>query len=254
MKSSFNDPKFQRALDHVLRFEGGFVDHPRDPGGATKFGITRRTLASWRQVSPWWKLPKTAVKRLGRVETSKIYYSRYWKTCGAQFFPDAIGFAVFDFAVNSGPPRAIKQLQRLLKIKPDGTVGSVTRAAVSTYCAKRSEKSLVQRYVERRHGFLKKLSTYAVFGRGWRNRLKQFLVAARPMMERKTQQKEDKPMNLLAGYKTYLIALFMLLTGVLELLGVNVPTIDAGNAAHLVMEALAIIFLRKGIKTEISNA
>ncbi len=51
MKSSYNDPRFQRALEHVLRFEGGYADHPRDPGGATKFGITRRTLASWRRVS-----------------------------------------------------------------------------------------------------------------------------------------------------------------------------------------------------------
>ncbi len=61
-------------------------------------------------------------------------------------------------------------------------------------------------------------------------------------------------MDLLSGYKTYLVALFMLLAGVLELLGGHVPTIDVGNAAHLVMEALAIIFLRKGIKSEISNA
>ncbi len=156
--------------------------------------------------------------------------------------------------MNSGPPRAVKQLQHLLKIKPDGIVGPVTRAAVGTFCANHSEISLVELYIEKRHGFLKRLSTYAVFGRGWRNRLQHVLVATRPMIEQTTQQKKDKTMDLLSGYKTYLVALFMLLAGVLEMFGVNVPTIDAGNAAHLVMEALAVIFLRKGIKSEIANA
>lgn len=254
MHSSYQNPRFQRALDHVLRFEGGYVDHPRDPGGATKFGITRKTLASWRRVNPWWKLPKSAVKRLGRLETSKIYYARYWQPCGANALPDAIGFAVFDFTVNSGSSRAVKCLQRLLKIKPDGKVGPVTKAAVRTFCAEQSEKKLVELYIRQRLGFLKKLSTYAVFGRGWRNRLQRVLAAALQMVGKQSHKQKDKKMNILSGYKTYLVAVFMLLAGALEMLGINLPSINSGNATHLVMEALAIIFLRKGITTEISNA
>ena len=71
--------RFARCLDHVLLYEGGYADHPRDPGGATNMGITRKTLARWRRVSPWWKLPRAEVKALGRTEAARIYDAAYWQ-------------------------------------------------------------------------------------------------------------------------------------------------------------------------------
>lgn len=253
MNSSYKDPRFQRALNLVLRFEGGYSDHPKDPGGATKFGITRRTLATWRGIKPWWKLPKVEVKQLGRTEASKIYFVHYWQRSGANELPEALGFVLFDFAVNSGPQRAVKQLQRQLNVRADGIVGPVTRAAINNYCRKHTLGHLVKTYVARRHKFLKSLRTYQVFGKGWSNRIAGVLAAAQEIL-RKSSNKEKSKMKVFTGYKTYIVALIMLFSGVLELLGVNVPAIEAGNATQLIMESLAIIFLRKGIKTEISNA
>lgn len=254
MTTSYKDPRFQRALNHVLKFEGGYVDHPKDPGGATKFGITLKTLANWRKVSPWWQLPKQAVKQMGRIEASKIYFQLYWRRSGADRMPEALGFAVFDYAVNSGPQTAIKQLQKLLKIKADGIVGPVTEAAVRQYCRQFSQDRLLENYLSQRLGFLKSLRTFAVFGRGWSNRIAKVLAISKKIISETNQKKGPTTMNILTGYKTYLVALFMLLSGVLELLGVNIPAIDASNAMQLVMESLAIIFLRKGLKTEIANA
>lgn len=254
MTVGHNDPRFQRALNHVLHYEGGYVDHPKDPGGATKFGITRRTLAKWRTIRPWWQLPKTAVKKMGRVEAAQIYYKHYWLRSGIDTMPEALGFVVFDFAVNSGPSRAVKHLQWLLSVGVDGGVGLVTQAALKQYCQTHTEQELIKVYVARRHRFLRRLRTYSVFGRGWSNRLSNVVAVSQKILQTSKSIKEEKTMEFLTGYKTYLIALFMLFSGVLELMGVNVPAVEANNAMQLVMEALAVLFLRKGLKTEIANA
>lgn len=78
----------------VLASEGGYVDHPSDPGGATNMGITHKTLAAWRKVSPWWELPKQAVKDLTRSETMAIYKANFWRTSGADRLPVGIDYAV----------------------------------------------------------------------------------------------------------------------------------------------------------------
>src|SRR5689334_14019533 len=75
---SMADTRFQTCLAEVLRHEGGYVDHPTDPGGATNMGITHKTLARWRKVSPWWDLPKSAVKTMARSEAAQIYRALYW--------------------------------------------------------------------------------------------------------------------------------------------------------------------------------
>ncbi len=65
--------RFTLCLEHVLEREGGYADHPSDPGGATNLGITRKTLAAWRRISPWWALPKSEVQGLRRAEAADIY-------------------------------------------------------------------------------------------------------------------------------------------------------------------------------------
>lgn len=243
--------RFDICLDEVLRHEGGYADHPDDPGGATNMGITRRTLAGWRNISPWTALPKSAVRALTRTEAAGIYRASYWGRCNADRLPAGLDLAVFDFAVNSGPDRAIRTLQAALGVTVDGQIGPLTLAACST----RDVSGLIHALCDRRLQFLKRLQTFATFGAGWTRRVaavrKAALAtanAASTIIHRRTI------MDILDGYKTYLVALLMLLAGLVQVLGVDLPALDGGSAGHLIMEALAVLFLRKGIASEVGRA
>jgi lysozyme family protein len=243
--------RFETCLAQVLRHEGGYVDHPADPGGATNMGITHRTLARWRQVSPWWDLPKAAVKALTRGEAGAIYRALYWNACRARDLPDGIDLAVFDYAVNSGPDRAVRTLQAALGVVVDGQVGPLTLAAAGRADA----RQVINALCDRRLGFLKALSTFPIFGRGWTSRVASVRAAALAAAPASIPTSTgDRPMDILAGYKTYIVAAFMLLAGLAQMLGVELPALDGGAAGNLVLEALAILFLRRGLKGDIGKA
>ncbi len=161
---------FARALSAVLRHEGGYADHPRDPGGATNMGITRKTLASWRKVSPWWNLSKDEVKRLTQGEAGSIYRANYWNEIKGDSLPAGLDYAVMDYAVNSGPGRAAKLLQSLVGVAQDGQIGPVTLLAVGKVHSS-NLSSLINAYCDARLKFLSGLSTFPTFGRGWKNRV-----------------------------------------------------------------------------------
>lgn len=245
------DTRFQACLAHVLRHEGGYVDHPADPGGATNMGITHKTLARWRQVSPWWNLPKEAVRTLTHGEAGLIYRAQYWTACRADDLPAGIDLAVFDYAVNSGPDRAIRALQAELGVAVDGRVGPLTVGAAQGANA----RSVIEAVCDRRLGFLKALKTFPTFGRGWTSRVaavRAASLAAAPATL--STSRGDKTMDILSGYKTYIVAAFMLLAGVAQMLGVDLPALDGGAAGNLMLEALAILFLRRGLKGDIGKA
>ena len=115
--------RFARCLDIVLAAEGGYVDNPLDAGGATNMGITRATLARWRGVVPASDLPKAEVRALTRAEAAAIYEARYWRRVAGPELPAGLDLALFDYAVNSGPVRAVKTLQTALGVVADGLVG-----------------------------------------------------------------------------------------------------------------------------------
>lgn len=253
------ESRFDICLEEVLRHEGGYADHPADPGGATNMGITRKTLARWRGVSPWWMLQKDEVRRLTRAEAARIYRSGYWERCRAGEMPPGLDLALFDFAVNSGPDRAVKTLQGLLDVPADGIAGSVTLGALRERVALSGIAGLVDVLCDRRLDFLTRLSTYAVFGRGWRKRVTAIRAAAHRMAGKSRPQMSQPDlwsslMNALSGYRTYIAAGFMLLAGLAQMLGVDLPALDGQSAGQLIMEAIAIIFLRKGMKAEIGKA
>lgn len=155
--------------------EGGYVDHPADPGGATNHGITHKTLARWRGVSPWWRLPKAEVKNLSLAEAAQIMKANYWDVVHGDKLPAGLDYAVFDYAVNSGPGRAVKDLQRVLGgIKVDGLVGVETLAAIEG----KSVVKLIAALCEARYAFVKGLSTFPTFGRGWTRRIMGDAVGA----------------------------------------------------------------------------
>lgn len=238
--------RFDACLAEVLRHEGGYADHPADPGGATNMGITHKTLADWRGVSPWWDLPKSAVKALEREEAASIYRKLYWERSGAGSLPPGLDLALFDFAVNSGPDRAVRVLQAELGVSADGRVGPVTRGAVETYAASKGLAALVGALCDRRLRFLQGLSTFSVFGAGWTSRVAAIRKAALAALA--PSNPGGSTMTLLTGYKTYILAALMLLAGLAQLLGIELPAMEGGSAGQLIMEAVAVIFLRRGLK------
>lgn len=251
--------RFDICLDEVLQHEGGYADHPSDPGGATNLGITRKTLARWRQVSPWWKLEKAEVRGLQRAEAARIYRASYWDRSKAGSLPPGLDLALFDFAVNSGPDRAIRSLQAELGVVADGQVGPLTLDAIKTRVALKGVAGLIDAFCDRRLSFLTRLPTFAVFGKGWSARVaairRTALTAAGSQSSPSTKPSNwSKTMEFLSGYKTYIVAAIMLLAGLAQVLGIDLPALDGTSAGHLIMEALAVIFLRKGFKGDIGRA
>lgn len=241
-----NDQRFKKCLSEVLRHEGGYVDHPNDPGGATNMGITHKTLARWRKISPWTDLPKSSVALLKREEAALIYRANYWNPSRAGDTPPGVDLALFDFAVNSGPDRAVRTLQSALGVAADGELGPVTLAALRAADLVR----LVNDVCDRRLAFLQGLSTFAVFGRGWTRRVNQVRAVALADVKLPSIVHRRTIMTILSGYRTYIVAAFMLVAGLAQVLGMELPTLDGGSAGSLILEALAIIFLRKGLKSD----
>lgn len=150
---------FERALALTLRFEGGFVNHPKDPGGATNMGITRATLADWRGRP----VSVADVRNLKRADAVAIYRRTFWDQIGGDRLPLGIDAVVFDYAVNSGISAASRALQASLGQTADGIVGPATVAAAHRADAAR----VIVDVMARRRGFLRRLRIFSTFGRGW---------------------------------------------------------------------------------------
>jgi lysozyme family protein len=154
---------FDEALRRLLAHEGGYSNHPSDPGGPTNFGITLQDYR--RYVKPG---ATAADVRAMKIEQAKaIYRAKYWSTMRCDELPAGVDYCVFDYGVNSGTGRAPKVLQRVVGIQDDGVIGPVTLAAVRA----RDPKSVVAAICDERLAFLKRLKTWPVFGKGWSRRV-----------------------------------------------------------------------------------
>lgn len=178
---------FKACLSVILRHEGGFVNHPADPGGATKYGITRRTLARWRGVR-WWRLPVRAVRRLTKREAGAIYRAWYWRPIFGDDLPAGVDLAVFDFAVNSGWKRAVKALQRVVGVRRDGYVGPKTLAAIARHGAAR----VIHDLCRHRLSWLRRLRHWRHFGRGWTRRVRETERVALEMAREQLRREQRK--------------------------------------------------------------
>lgn len=155
---------FARIMPHLFGHEGGYVDHKDDPGGATKFGITHKTLAAWRGVK---SVTKAQVKALTKSEATNIYQANYWNVVRGDDLPAGVDYAVFDFAINSGPARAAKFLQKIVDVKQDGVIGSITLGAVKAH----DPRALVRALCDDRLKWLRTLAGWKTFGKGWERRV-----------------------------------------------------------------------------------
>ncbi len=166
---------FQEALNRLLRDEGGYTNHPDDPGGPTNWGIT---LADARL---YWKSDADApdVKAMPETVARKIYREHYWKVLRCDELSAGVDYTVFDYGVNSGVRRAGKVLRRILAL-PDQT-SAVTDDVIAKATITDAEK-LVAAICTERLAFLKNLKTFPTFGRGWTRRVLGVQAAAQAMM------------------------------------------------------------------------
>lgn len=145
----------EQALELLLRHEGGFSNHPEDPGGQTRYGITKQVAEANGYSGDMRELPKS--------KAIDIYKSQYWAPIKAAQLPAHIRFHVFDAAVNSGPMQAVRWLQEACDVKTDGIIGPKTLEAAKNASA--------ARYSAIRLRFMTNLSSWSAFGKGWARRI-----------------------------------------------------------------------------------
>lgn len=163
--------RFARWLPHILKHEGGYVNHPKDPGGATNKGVTQKTYDSWRDRRGE---ARQSVRSISEAEVSAIYRRDYWDAIKGDDLPAGVDYAVFDFAVNSGINRASRYLQEVARVPADGKIGPATLAAVGAL----SPTHVINSLCDARMAFLRGLSTFPTFGKGWTRRVEEVRALA----------------------------------------------------------------------------
>lgn len=154
---------FDASMRQYLKHEGGYVDHPRDPGGATNLGITQKTLADWRGRP----VTKAEVKALTVAEAINIYRHKYAGVIKYDQLPSGLDHVTLDPAINSGPKRGAQWLQSALGVKADGRIGDETLAKAR----KANVPQVIQKACAIRMGFLRGLKIWGTFGKGWSRRV-----------------------------------------------------------------------------------
>lgn len=176
--AAFPADAFTAALDEVLKHEGGFVNHPQDPGGMTNLGVTRATWESWIGRHP----TEAEMRSLTRAQVAPVYRKNYWDAVQCDALPPALALCVFDFAVNAGPARAARFLQQMVGAPVDGRVGPQTIAAVTAALGRSGPGGLIRAYQELRRSYYRQLSKFATFGRGWLRRVDEVEATALGML------------------------------------------------------------------------
>lgn len=164
---------FAEALQKLLAHEGGFVDHPSDPGGMTNLGVTKKVWEEW----VGHPVDEKAMRALTPEMVAPLYRKKYWDKVNGDALPAGVDYAVFDAAVNSGPGRAAKWLQACVGVEPDGSIGPKTLAAVSAFPG----AELIEDYAKRRLSFLLDLPHWQTFGKGWTRRVTEVQSTASSM-------------------------------------------------------------------------
>lgn len=147
---------FERAFIALIGDEGGYVNDPRDPGGETKFGISKRAY------------PSENIKSLTLERAKQIYHRDYWQSCMCDEFSYAAGYLLFDAAVNMGVGTAIQLMQEALDVVADGRIGPITRRAIAQNA---NSTEFVVRFQAERGLYYASLHHFNVYGRGWLRRV-----------------------------------------------------------------------------------
>lgn len=146
---------FDEIFTRLMLHEGGYVNNPKDPGLATKYGISKRSY------------PQVNIEELTQEAAKAIYYRDFWTPLNGDKLFDGVGFQLFDMAVNSGIGNAIRTYQKALGVVDDGHFGPASLAAASAM----SESDQIMRIVAERLKFMVKCSAWNTFSKGWVNRM-----------------------------------------------------------------------------------
>jgi lysozyme family protein len=153
---------FDKCLEMLLHHEGGFVNHPDDPGGMTNLGVTKAVYDDFigREST------EDEMRALTPADVAPIYKKKYWDKVRGDDLPSGLDWAVFDWGVNSGTGRSAKALQKIIGAKADGAIGPKTLAQLSEH----DPEDVVREMYKVRQDFYEGLRTFATFGRGWSRR------------------------------------------------------------------------------------
>lgn len=174
---------FAVSLKQVLDFEGGFVDHPRDPGGATNKGVT---IANYRaHVKPGGTVAD--LRHITDAEVEKFYRGQFWDRVQGDDLPAGADLAIFDYAVNSGVSRASKHSQEITGAAVDGIIGRITLE----YIKAMHPRDFIKKLCHRRMGFLRSLNIFSTFGKGWSRRVAGVEAKALSWVSSKTTLEHD---------------------------------------------------------------
>jgi len=176
---------YDEALRRLLVHEGGYSNHPADPGGPTNFGITIHDYRKYVK-------PDAAAADLRAMpvgQANAIYRSKYWNAMRCDELPAGVDYCIFDYAVNSGTGRAPKVLQRILGATVTGGLDDVTVRLARA----REAKTLIDSICNERLRFLKSLGTWPVFGTGWGRRVAEVRAAALVMADKSERRAPDGP-------------------------------------------------------------
>ena len=158
--------RFPRAFALLKVHEGGYSNHPRDPGGATMKGVTQRTYDGFRRRTGQ---GTKDVRLISKDEVERIYREQYWTPIRADELPPGLAYCVFDAAVNSGPGRAARWLQAIVGVRQDGIIGNETLGAVRG----RIIPQIIISYCDQRLAFMKRLKHWPAFKNGWTRRVEE---------------------------------------------------------------------------------
>lgn len=161
------------CFNHLIKHEGGYVNHPSDPGGRTNLGITQSVWENWvdRPVT------EEEMKALTKDMVKPLYKDLYWERVKGDKLPSGVDYCVFDAAVNSGVRRASQWLQSALGVTADGSIGPQTLAIASVT----SPATIITNFSAQRLKFLQGLSTWPTFGKGWERRVAEVKATALSM-------------------------------------------------------------------------
>ena len=166
---------YDKCLEMILHHEGGYVNHPKDPGGETNLGVTKRVYEQWVLEND---ILTKDMKDLEFEDVAPIYRKNYWDRVKADSLPHGVDLCVFDFSVNAGTGRGAKYLQTVVGATADGAIGPNTLRQVDEWVAMRGEEDLVVAYSDARRKYYRKLKTFNTFGRGWLRRVDETEVEA----------------------------------------------------------------------------
>ena len=154
---------YDQCLKIILHHEGGYVNHPEDPGGETNLGVTKRVYEEHGGTKD--------MKDLTVEDVAPIYKKSYWDKMKGDDLPSGLDLCVFDFGVNAGPGRAAKFLQKMIGTTVDGGIGPMTLAKVNEYVDSNGLEESIKQYQSARQEYYENLSTFNTFGKGWTRRV-----------------------------------------------------------------------------------